>query len=124
MRLPRRSRGVLRQGAGHLPLFIGRAESGVQRGARSVELQLPLLVDDVDLGVVGDGFQREVRDPFQHEALADVAVERPLHGRTAADLSLLGRALPAVAQQIGRMVCGHEARACDGQGEAMRVFKV
>ncbi len=45
-------------------------------GAQRVQRGLPLLPDHVDLGVVGDGLQRDVRHALVDEALPDVATDR------------------------------------------------
>ena len=51
--------------------------SAVLSSARSgSRVCLPGLPDDVDLGVVGDGLERDVRRALVDEALADVAVRR------------------------------------------------
>ena len=56
-----------------LPILI---ESRVQLDAQRLQLGLPLVPDDVNLGVVGDGFERDVRHAFVDEAMANV----PVHG--------------------------------------------
>ena len=50
------------------------AERGVQPRAERLQLRLLALPDHVDLGVVGDGLQRDVRHALVDEAVADVAV--------------------------------------------------
>ena len=56
-----------------LPLLL---ECGVQLLAQRLQLRLPLLPDDIDLGIVGDGLERDVRHALIDEAVADV----PVHG--------------------------------------------
>ena len=75
-------------------------------------------MDDVDLGVVGDGFESDVRHALQHEALADVGMERAVFGRAAGEFGFLCRTVLAVAEQVGGKARGHEARAGEGQGDA------
>ena len=98
-----------------------RAERGVERGTGGIERGLPLLVDQVDLGVVGDGFQRDVRHAFQHEALADVAVERSVRRGARSEFRFLRGAFAAVAQQVGRVARGHQPRAREGERDARRI---
>ena len=57
-----------------LPLLPVRAEGGVQLLPQRFQYLLVLLPDHVDLGVVGDGAQRDMRHALIDEALADVAV--------------------------------------------------
>ena len=49
------------------------AERGIEPGAQGLQRLLPLLPDHIDLGVVGDRLQRDVRDALVHKTLADVA---------------------------------------------------
>ena len=59
--------------------------------AQRLELPLPLVPDDVDLGVIGDGFERDVRYALVNEAVADVAARRVGRRRRARDLGLCKR---------------------------------
>ena len=67
--------------AWNLPLLPGLLERGVQRLAQWFQLRLPLLPDDIDLRVVGDGLQGDVRNALIDEAVADVAVDGLLMAR-------------------------------------------
>ena len=58
---------------------------------RRLHLRLVLVADDVDLRVVGDRLQRDVRHALVDEAVADVAVCRLVGERAAADLGLLAK---------------------------------
>ena len=49
------------------------SSAGVQVLAQRLHRLLPAFPDDVDLGVVGDGLERDVRHALVDEALADVA---------------------------------------------------
>ena len=42
--------------------------------AQRLQFRLPLVPDDIDLRVVGDGFERDVRHALIDEAVADVSV--------------------------------------------------
>ncbi len=53
-----------------LPFFPRLFQCRVERPAQGFERELILVPDDVDFGVVGDGFQRDVRNAFVVEALA------------------------------------------------------
>ena len=57
-----------------LPLFQGVRRRRVERVAQRLQLALPLFLDHVDLGVVGDRLQRYVRGALVDEALTDIAV--------------------------------------------------
>ena len=60
------------------------AERGIEPGAQRLQRLLPLLPDHIDLGIVGDRLQRDVRHPLVDKALADVAARRRLLRRRAA----------------------------------------
>ncbi len=62
--------------ARNLPFLPGLLERRVQLLAQRLQLRLPLVPDHIDLGVVGDGFERDVRHALIDEAVADVAVYR------------------------------------------------
>ena len=66
--------------AGDFPFFPLLLERRVELLAQRFQRRLELLPDDVDLGVVGDGLERDVRHALIDEALADVAVGRSLDG--------------------------------------------
>ena len=71
-------------------------ERGVQLGSRSgSSFACHCVPDDVDLGVVGDGFERDVRHALIDEAVADVAVHGLRTGRGAGDFGFLDLALAA-----------------------------
>ena len=73
VRLLRRG-GPCRRGlARDFPVLQCLAERGVELRAQRLKLRLPFLPDDVDLGVVGDRLQRDMRRALVDEALADVA---------------------------------------------------
>jgi hypothetical protein len=59
-----------------LPFLPVRLERGVQLFAKRPKGFLPLLPDHVDLGIVRDGLQRDVRYALVDKAVADVAVGR------------------------------------------------
>ena len=58
------------------PFLPCLAEGGVEPGAEGLQGLLPRLPDHVDLGIVGDGFEGDVRHALVDEALADVATRR------------------------------------------------
>jgi hypothetical protein len=82
---------------------------------------LPVLPDHVDLGVVGDRLQRDVRNPFVDEALADIAVSRGFLRRRASDLALFALPLGAVGEQVIRVARAHNPRSRQRQGHARGV---
>ncbi len=56
-----------------MPGFLQR---GVQRFPQRPQLRLPLVPDDVDLRVVGDRFERDMRHALIDESVADIPVYR------------------------------------------------
>jgi hypothetical protein len=80
--------------AGDLPFFpvlVRRVVEGlVQRVAEGFEEGLELVPDDVDLGVVGDGFEGDVGDAFVDEALADLVVSGADGDGLAGDFGFFG----------------------------------
>ena len=75
--------------AGDLPLLPRLAERRVQLLPQRLQLLLEALPDRVDLGVVGDGPERDVRHPLVNEALADVADGGRFRRSRARDLGFL-----------------------------------
>ena len=73
---PRLKRARRRAGRAGFAILPSSCRGGVERGAQRFEHRLPLLPDDVDLGVVGDRLQRDVRHALIDEALADIVVGR------------------------------------------------
>src|SRR5262249_53401519 len=73
VQLPRGIRPLGLGVARDLPLFPLLLERGVQLRAQRLERLLPLLPDDVDLRVVRDRLEGDVRYALVDEALADVA---------------------------------------------------
>ena len=94
------------------PLLLeGRVELLAQRFERALEL----LPDHVDLGVVGDGLERDVRHALIDEALADVAVGGSLRWNRLCDFGFFLLAVLAVGEQVVRIASAHDAGA--GQRE-------
>jgi hypothetical protein len=77
--------------------------------SRSGSSVLPFVPDHVDLGVVGDGFQGDVRHTLINETVADVALHRLGAGGRAGDFGFLDLALTRVGQQVKRITCAHDA---------------
>ena len=82
------------------------------------DLGLPALPDDVDLGIVGDGLEGDMRHALVDEAVADVATHRLGAGRGAGDFGFLELAVAGVGQQIERIACAHDAGPGQRQGDA------
>ena len=101
-----------------LPLLL---ERGVQLLAQRLQRRLPLVPDDIDLGVVGDRLERDVRHALVDEAVADV----PVHGlrtrRGAGDLGFLELAFAGIGQQVERIARAHDAGAGQRQRHARGV---
>ncbi len=101
-----------------LPFLPGFSEGGVERGAERFQHILRLLPDHVDFGIVGDGFERDMRHAFMDEALAQLARGRCGPGRGAGDLALLALALGAVGEEVVGVARAHQARSRQSEGDA------
>jgi hypothetical protein len=60
----------------NLPFLPGLLERRVQRLAQRLQLRLPLVPNDIDLRVIGDGFKRDMRYALTDEAVVDVPAYR------------------------------------------------
>ena len=96
-------------------------ERSVQLLAQRLQLRLPLLPDDIDLGVVGDGLERDVRHALVDEAVADVAVHGLRTRRGAGDFGFLELAFAGIGQQVERIARAHDAGAGQRQRHARGV---
>ena len=74
--------------------------------------------DHVDLGVVGDGLERDVRHTLIDKALADVAMRRLAGWRGAGDFGFLDLAVAAVGEQVVGIARTHDAGTGQRQGHA------
>jgi hypothetical protein len=74
---------------------------------------LVVVPDDVDFGVVGDGFECDVRDALIDEALADAAEGQRGGWRGAGDFAFFALAFGAVGEVVERIASAHDA----GSGE-------
>ena len=74
--------------------------------------------DDVDLGVVGDGFEGDVGDALIDEAVGHVAVDGFRAGGGANDFRFLELALAGIRQQVIGITRAHDAGAGQGEGHA------
>ncbi len=89
VQLPGRSRPLGIGLARNLPLLPGLFECCVQRLAQRRQLRLPLVPDDIDLRVVGDGLERDVRHALIDKTVADVSMHRLRTRRGAGDFGFL-----------------------------------
>ena len=74
--------------------------------------------DYIDLGVVGDGLERDVRDALVHEALADVVVRGCFRGSLADERGFFDLAVAAVGKQVVGIASAHDAGAGECEGDA------
>ena len=107
--------------AGDFPLFPGGAERAVQLFTQRLQRLLELLPDHVDLGVVGDGLERDVGHALVHETLSDVVVGRRFRRRLARDLAFLLPPLRAVGEEVIRVARGHDPGVRERQRDARGV---
>ena len=89
--------------------------------AQGFQLLLELVPDDVDLGVVGDGLQRDVRHALIDKALADVAACGLAGWRGAGDFGFLDLAVAAVGEQVVGIAGAHDAGTGQGERDARSV---
>ena len=99
----------------NLPLLPRLAEFFVQQFAQRFQLLLGLLPDDIDLRVVGDVPQRDVRNALVDEPLSHAAIGTRFGRRAPLNLRLLRLPLRAIGQQVVRIARAHNAGA--GQRE-------
>src|SRR5215472_4753824 len=83
-----------------LPLFLERAGELL---AQRLQHTLPLVPDDVDLSVVGDGLEGDVRHAFVDESEANVAVNGLRTRRSVGYFGLLELAFAGISQQVIRV---------------------
>src|SRR6516225_406623 len=91
-----------------------------RQGPRSVEyatarISAAISPDHIDLGVVGDRLQRDMRHALVDEALADIVVGRCFLGWRAADLAFLALPLGTVGEQVIGVARAHDPRPCQRQ---------
>ncbi len=95
--------------AGDFPFLPLLAQCFVQLFAQRLQLLLERVPDDIDLGVVGDGFQGDMGHALIDKTVADAAAGG-LAGRSAAgDFGFLELAVAAVGQQVIRIARAHDA---------------
>ena len=86
--------------ARNLPLLPRAVKGVVQRLAEGFQGLLPSFPDHVDLGVVRDRLEGDVRHALVDEALADVAARRGLVRGPTGDFGLLHLALRAIGEEV------------------------
>ena len=104
--------------AGDLPLLPARVHRLVELPAQGFQHLLVLLPNHVDLGVVGDRLQGDVRDPFVDEAVADVAVGGRFGRGLAGELGFLPLPFRAVREEVVGIAGAHDAGAGQREGDA------
>ena len=112
--------GVVRV-ARDLPLLPRLAELRVELLAERLERLLPLLPDDVDLRVVRDRLQRDVRHALVDEAVANASVDGLRARRRPGELGLLELALARVGEEVVRIARAHDASTSKRERDARRV---
>src|SRR3546814_6197419 len=100
-------------------LFRSLANCGVERLAQRFQLELELVPDHVDLCVVGDALERDVRHALIDEAVTKIATHRLAAGQAAGDLGFLDLAFAAVRQQVVRIARAHDAGAGDRKSKRL-----
>ena len=80
-------------------------------------------MDGVDIFVAGDGLEPNVRDSPVDKALTHVVFRLSLGRDNAGQFGLFPYAIGRVGQQVIRVLCCHEARARERQGDAAGVAR-
>jgi hypothetical protein len=70
---------------------------------------LPLVPNHVDLGVAGDGLERNMGDALTDEAVADTPAYRLRAGRGAGDFGFLNLPFSGIGQEVKRITRAHNA---------------
>ena len=104
--------------AGDLPFFPLFAQLRIEGRAQRLQRALPFFVNDVDLGIVGNGLQRDVRHTLIDEAQADIVEGRRGGGAAIIQLRFLGLPFRAVGHEIIGVTRAHDARTRQSQGHA------
>ena len=106
--------------AGNFPLLPTTFHGGVQLFAQRFQGLLPCLPDDVDFGIVGDGFESDMGDTLVNKAVADVVLEsKPLRSkRGTVGLGLFFRAIWTIGKEVKRVASTHDAGSGQGQSDA------
>jgi len=104
--------------AGDFPFLPGFAKRLVELLTERLQGPLELFPDHVDFGVVGNGFQGDVRNSFINEPLTNAPMGRYFGGRLARELGLLELAVPAVGQQVIGVASSHDAGTGQGKSDA------
>ena len=73
------------------PFLPFSSERGIQFVAQRLEPSLEIFPDRVNRGIVGDGFERDVRHPLVDEALSYITMRRRIGLDLANDLPSLAR---------------------------------
>ncbi len=116
--LPPLRMGLLRGGgpcrrslARDFPVLECLAERGVQLRAQRLQLRLPLLVDDVYLGIICNISQRDVRRSLVDEAQAEVLMGRSVRQEFAGDVLLFATPFNTIGQQVIGIARAHQPSA-------------
>ena len=108
--------------AGNLPLLPLAIEPRVEVIPQRLQHLLPTLPDDVDLSVVSDRLQGDVRHPFADEALPNITPRRLIRRNCVRDLGFSALAVRTVGQQVVRVTSPHDARSRERQGNSGGVY--
>ena len=84
-------------------------------------IRLPLLPDDIDLRIVGDGFERDVRHALIDKTLADVAMRGLARRHGPGDFGFFQLAVAAVGQQVIGIPGTHDASTSQRERHARGV---
>ena len=79
---------------------------------------LKCLVDGVDFGVVGNGFEGDVGYALVDKALTDVAVGGSFGDWRAGDVGFFLLAFGGVGEEVVGVACSHNAGTGEGKGDA------
>ena len=104
--------------SGDFPLLPLLAQRLVDLLTQRFKHLLELVPDDVDLGVVGNGLQRDVRHALVDKTLANVAERGLAGGHCAGDFGFLDLAFAAVGEQVKGIAGAHDASTCQCQCDA------
>ena len=108
--------------AGDFPLFPLFAEKFIQLYTQGFHCLLPLVVNNINFGIVGDRFQRDMWHALVDEPQIDIIEGGSRGSRTVVQFRFFGLPVLAVGHEIIGIACAHNASTSQRQRHAGGIY--